>query len=239
MYHIIAAWFCTEPLESVAQGSKTTEDSHANHNWMNKIKQTQLGLWKPTNLYITIGTTVAIQTGILVYYTIFTSTYIYIPYQPVISISNCYYIQCIYILKNEIGRSSWGRWPYILFIRALQRPAGATRGIAQPTCPLHAQWAVSGLLWTMNHEPFNQQNEPIIPSPKISVLECRCQPFQVWRDIAMSRNVAGQTSGEEPWDRCHGSFSKTSCWIPGGSRSACGNESWCSQIWEQDFFCFW
>ena len=33
-----------------------------------------------------------------------------------------------------------------IFIRALQRPAGATRGIAQPTCPLHAQWVVSGLL---------------------------------------------------------------------------------------------
>ena len=41
-----------------------------------------------------------------------------------------------------------------IFIRALQRPAGATRGFAQPTCLLHAQWVVSGLLWTMNHEPL-------------------------------------------------------------------------------------
>ena len=40
---------------------------------------------------------------------------------------------------------------YIIYICALQRPAGVSRGIAQPTCPLHAQWAVSGL--SVNHEP--------------------------------------------------------------------------------------
>ena len=40
---------------------------------------------------------------------------------------------------------------YFIYICALQRPAGMSRGIAQPTCPLHAQWAVSGL--SVNHEP--------------------------------------------------------------------------------------
>ena len=46
-----------------------------------------------------------------------------------------------------------------IYIRALQHPAGVSRGTAQPTCPLHAQWAISGILWTVNRESLPLEAE--------------------------------------------------------------------------------
>ena len=72
---------------------------------------------------------------------LFNNSYLYILY----NIFTVYLY--VYLYSNTI----------YIYICALQRPAGVSRGIAQPTCPLHAQRAVSGL--SVNHEPWTNNVE--------------------------------------------------------------------------------